>query len=79
MTTARPVSAGMEQESEERVVPPNMVQLLPKGTLAQKEKAKERQREKELGGPSAEPVEEKRRRAMARNKSWADDYHYSGW
>ncbi|TBU44324.1 hypothetical protein BD309DRAFT_43658 [Dichomitus squalens] len=23
--------------------------------------------------------EEKRRRAMARNRSWADDYHYSGW
>ncbi|KAM5539216.1 hypothetical protein V8D89_007089 [Ganoderma adspersum] len=23
--------------------------------------------------------EEKRRRAMARNRSWADEYHYSGW
>lgn len=23
--------------------------------------------------------EERRRRAMARNRSWADDYHYSGW
>lgn len=23
--------------------------------------------------------EERKRRAMARNRSWADDYHYSGW
>ncbi|EGN92367.1 hypothetical protein SERLA73DRAFT_147303, partial [Serpula lacrymans var. lacrymans S7.3] len=23
--------------------------------------------------------EERRRRAMARNRSWADDYHYAGW
>jgi len=26
-----------------------------------------------------DPKEERRRRALARNKSWADDYHYSGW
>ncbi|KIK97464.1 hypothetical protein PAXRUDRAFT_824897 [Paxillus rubicundulus Ve08.2h10] len=26
-----------------------------------------------------EDKEERRRRAMARNRSWADDYHYSGW
>ncbi|KZT23323.1 hypothetical protein NEOLEDRAFT_1136667 [Neolentinus lepideus HHB14362 ss-1] len=26
-----------------------------------------------------EEKEEKRRQAMARNRSWADDYHYSGW
>ena len=23
--------------------------------------------------------EERRRAAMARNRSWADDYHYAGW
>ncbi|OAX42714.1 hypothetical protein K503DRAFT_766506 [Rhizopogon vinicolor AM-OR11-026] len=27
----------------------------------------------------AEDKDERRRRAMARNRSWADDYHYSGW
>ena len=27
----------------------------------------------------AQDREERRRRAMARNRSWADDYHYSGW
>ncbi|KAF9220413.1 hypothetical protein BS17DRAFT_714718 [Gyrodon lividus] len=27
----------------------------------------------------AEDRDERRRRAMARNRSWADDYHYSGW
>ncbi|KAG9314786.1 hypothetical protein JVU11DRAFT_3871 [Chiua virens] len=32
------------------------------------------------GRPSeAQDKEERRRRAMARNRSWADDYHYSGW
>jgi hypothetical protein len=66
------IGMGMEQGRGERVVPPNMVQLLPKGTLAQKEKEKEPQRE---GGGE----EEKRKKAMARNKSWADTYHGSGW
>ncbi|KAI0771315.1 hypothetical protein BD413DRAFT_476299 [Trametes elegans] len=28
---------------------------------------------------NADDREERRRRAMARNRSWADDYHYSGW
>ena len=27
----------------------------------------------------AQDSDERRRRAMARNRSWADDYHYSGW
>lgn len=27
----------------------------------------------------AQDKDERRRRAMARNRSWADDYHYSGW
>jgi len=27
----------------------------------------------------AQDRDERRRRAMARNRSWADDYHYSGW
>ncbi|KAI0715761.1 hypothetical protein C8T65DRAFT_694593 [Cerioporus squamosus] len=28
---------------------------------------------------NGEDREERRRRAMARNRSWADEYHYSGW
>ncbi|KAG1887098.1 hypothetical protein F4604DRAFT_2041368 [Suillus subluteus] len=27
----------------------------------------------------AQDRDERKRRAMARNRSWADDYHYSGW
>lgn len=27
----------------------------------------------------AQDKDERRRRALARNRSWADDYHYSGW
>ncbi|KAH7926383.1 hypothetical protein BV22DRAFT_1087227 [Leucogyrophana mollusca] len=27
----------------------------------------------------AEDKDERKRKAMARNRSWADDYHYSGW
>lgn len=30
-------------------------------------------------GAEAQDKDERRRRAMARNRSWADDYHYSGW
>ncbi|KAH9885753.1 hypothetical protein C8Q73DRAFT_669347 [Cubamyces lactineus] len=29
--------------------------------------------------PNASEREEQRRRAMARNRSWEDDFHYSGW
>ena len=28
---------------------------------------------------SADEREERRRAAIARNRSWADDYHYAGW
>ncbi|KAI0058744.1 hypothetical protein BV25DRAFT_1901966 [Artomyces pyxidatus] len=30
-------------------------------------------------GNEADDSDERKRRAMARNRSWADDYHYSGW
>ncbi|KAI0039034.1 hypothetical protein FA95DRAFT_1658490 [Auriscalpium vulgare] len=30
-------------------------------------------------GDEADDKDERKRRAMARNRSWADDYHYSGW
>ena len=30
-------------------------------------------------GQQTEDKEERKRRAMARNRSWADEYHYSGW
>jgi Protein of unknown function (DUF3295) len=32
-----------------------------------------------INGRERDPKEERRRRALAKNKSWADDYHYSGW
>jgi hypothetical protein len=31
------------------------------------------------GGNENAAKEERKRRAIARNRSWADDYHYSGW
>lgn len=75
---------GREQQ-QEVIAPPNMVQLLPKGTLAKKEREKDKEREKERSKTrsgereSEQEMEERRRRAMARNKSWADDYHCRGW
>ncbi|EIN10112.1 hypothetical protein PUNSTDRAFT_133873 [Punctularia strigosozonata HHB-11173 SS5] len=33
----------------------------------------------EAGGSGSDPQEEARKQALARNKSWADDYHYAGW
>ncbi|KAI0364474.1 hypothetical protein BV20DRAFT_857769 [Pilatotrama ljubarskyi] len=37
------------------------------------------QQQQQGQGQNADDREERRRRAMARNRSWADDYHYSGW
>lgn len=56
---------------------PSVVQLHAKGTGPPGSSTKD-------DGPlrrglSGRAKEEKRRDAMARNKSWADDYHYSGW
>lgn len=31
------------------------------------------------GATGSDPQEEARKQALARNKSWADDYHYAGW
>lgn len=31
------------------------------------------------GAAGVDEQEEKRRQALARHRSWADDYHYSGW
>ena len=84
---------------------PNMVQLLPKGTLTHPNPGspvtsvrpeqeggkgdggikKERRTSGGTGdhpGPSVHDEnekEQKRRLAMARNRSWANDYHFAGW
>lgn len=101
MTSGRSSRAGVngdegEHGKDEKTGPPNMVQLLPKGTLAKKEEEKkkgkerargdEKERDKERSqtrsgerGGDEQEMEERKRRAMARNKSWADDYHYRGW
>ncbi|KAI0351791.1 hypothetical protein OH77DRAFT_855947 [Trametes cingulata] len=39
----------------------------------------QQQQQQQGQGQNADDREERRRRAMARNRSWADDYHYSGW
>ena len=87
---------------------PNMVQLLPKGTMAhpnpgspigpmrpeqvrtvRSEGDDTIKKEKESGGVDDHPgssvqdekekEQQKRRLAMARNRSWANDYHFAGW
>ncbi|KAG9224481.1 hypothetical protein CCMSSC00406_0007674 [Pleurotus cornucopiae] len=59
---------------------PSMVQLSAKtsNTSVREEEEKERQRQREL---EAKENEERMRRVLAktRNRSWADDYHASGW
>ncbi|KAH9910328.1 uncharacterized protein BXZ73DRAFT_58645 [Epithele typhae] len=35
--------------------------------------------QQQQGQGAAEDPEERRKRALARNRSWADEYHYSGW
>ena len=66
---------------------PSMVQLRAKGEAgnvaagpsnAERTKSSDRER-RGSGGREAEEREERRRLAMARNKSWADDYHFKGW
>jgi len=76
---------------------PNMVKLLPKGTMVLPNPGspvrpgqggggiKERRASGGAGdgsGPSAYDENEKereRRLAMARNRSWANEYHFAGW
>ncbi|KAF9493323.1 hypothetical protein BDN71DRAFT_1395288 [Pleurotus eryngii] len=59
---------------------PSMVQLSAKtsNTSVREEEEKERQRQRQL---EAKENEERMRRVLAktRNRSWADDYHASGW
>lgn len=55
---------------------PSMVQLHAKGT-GPPEAAVNDDRQHRRPSPAEE--EERRRKAMARNKSWANDYHHSGW
>ena len=68
---------------------PSMVQLHAKGTVQpqpqqqpqhqhQHQHQRDPRERKNGGGPPANE-EERKKRAMARNRSWADDYHYSGW
>ncbi|KAF9647009.1 hypothetical protein BDM02DRAFT_3098877 [Thelephora ganbajun] len=33
----------------------------------------------DTGNPKPESKEERRKKALDRNRSWADEYHYSGW
>jgi len=68
---------------------PSMVQLRAKGEVgtaaaagpsnAERTKSSDRDRRGSGGGGEAEEREERRRLAIARNKSWADDYHFKGW
>jgi hypothetical protein len=60
---------------------PSMVQLRPKGSTNQDQLKGSGDRERRAsGGKEAEDdMAEKKRKAMARNKSWADTYHTSGW
>ncbi|KAJ2917371.1 hypothetical protein MD484_g3038, partial [Candolleomyces efflorescens] len=60
---------------------PSMVQLRPKGSTNQDQLKGSGDRERRAsGGKEAEDdMAEKRRKAMARNRSWADTYHTSGW
>lgn len=68
---------------------PSMVQLRAKGEAAGNgngaagpsgaDTTQPSDRERRGSGGEAEEREERRRLAMARNKSWADDYHFKGW
>ncbi|KAL0953208.1 hypothetical protein HGRIS_004463 [Hohenbuehelia grisea] len=58
---------------------PSMVQLNPKTTDSNVRAAEERERERQFQASQARENEARKQRALARNRSWADDYHYSGW
>lgn len=52
------------------------------GTGQTSQQQQYQQQDKDPGGRQGgrdDDREERKRRAMARNRSWADDYHYSGW
>lgn len=73
----RPLTSTTTVQAQAQAAPPEGVRS------AEMERQRERDRSQRGGdrrsGDEANETEDKRRRAMARNRSWADDYHYSGW
>ncbi|KDR68537.1 hypothetical protein GALMADRAFT_41167, partial [Galerina marginata CBS 339.88] len=57
---------------------PSMVQLHAKGT-GPPDTSNDDQEFRQGRGGGHDPDDDKKRKAMARNKSWANNYHYSGW
>jgi hypothetical protein len=57
---------------------PNMVQLRPKGSTNQ-ERLEGSGDSERRGEETEEDMAEKWRKAIARNRNWADTYHTSGW
>ncbi|KAI0706990.1 hypothetical protein C8Q76DRAFT_696311 [Earliella scabrosa] len=47
--------------------------------MAQQQPHGQGQQQQQQQAQNGDDTEERRRRAMARNRSWADEYHYSGW
>ncbi|KAG5645113.1 hypothetical protein DXG03_006927 [Asterophora parasitica] len=61
---------------------PSMVQLTAKQPGQNSGRHEERERERRGSGGAVETEQEKeerKKRALARNRSWTNDYHYSGW
>ncbi|KAG5652193.1 hypothetical protein H0H81_005957 [Sphagnurus paluster] len=64
---------------------PSMVQLTAKqsgngaGNGGANGAGRQEERERRGSGENEQEREERKKRALARNRSWANDYHYTGW
>jgi hypothetical protein len=57
-------------------------QQLPPPPQQQQQQQQQQQRRQQHPGPAEhteDSIAERRRRALARNRTWADDFHYAGW
>jgi len=46
---------------------------------SQQQQQQQHQRGQGSGDGAQDSIAERRQRALARNRTWADDFHYTGW
>ena len=76
----RPLTAMSGEGAAAQVQGPSQQQPQPQPQQAgQQQQQPQQPPQQQQQQQNGDDREERRRRAMARNRSWADEYHYSGW
>jgi Protein of unknown function (DUF3295) len=71
--------AGPSQQQQQPQPPPPPPPPLPPPQQRQQQQQQHRQPRQGSGDRAEDSIAERRQRALARNRTWADDFHYAGW